>query len=451
MFKGRILSVDDESKVLASLRRTLTSEGFEFFPAISGEEALKILEKEDCDVALVDYKMPGMSGIELVRRIKENGYDIEIIMVTAFSDTHLIVDTIKAGAFDYIVKPWEEEFLVETIEKALNYKTLKKEKSNLETHLREKYKFKNLIGFSSSMKKVFSIIEKVSDSDSNVLIHGESGTGKEQIAKAIHYSGIRRDSLFIPVDCVSINPNVIESELFGHVKGAYTGAYQAKEGLLKSAGDGSIFFDEIAEISTQTQAKLLRALQEKVVKPVGSNKTVKINARIIAATNKDIYAAVEKGEFREDLFYRLNVISIAVPPLREHIEDISPLVDHFIEKYNSDKREIKGITSNALKVLLEYDWPGNIRQLENCIERAFVLSSGDYIDVKDLPDEIRFKDDINKVKANTLMENERQFILKALLQFKGNKLKTANALDIERNTLYKKLKKYNIVKSVHFR
>jgi len=444
MNKGKILCVDDEINVLSALRRILKAGGFEVFIASSGKDALTILEKEIYDVALIDYKMPGMNGIELLKKIKESGYEIEPIIVTAHSDISLVVEAVKEGAYDYILKPWNKELLISSINKVLKYKKLLKEHRILQDQLSKKYKFENLIGSSTVMRRIFSIIEKVKDSSNSVLIYGENGTGKEQIAKAIHYNGNRKDKLFIPVDCTSINPNVIESELFGHVKGAFTGAFQTKEGLLKSAGKGTIFLDEIAEIPPSIQAKLLRALQEMEIKPVGSNKLEKIEARILASTNKDIYKAIEKGEFREDLFYRLNVVSIEVPPLREHKEDIPLLIDHFIEKYSTDEREINGITQEALNVLMDYKWPGNIRQLENCIERAFVLSTGDRIDVKDLPEEIISKRSEKGDRISTLSEIEREHILKTILHFKGNKKRTAKALGINRSSLYYRIKEYNI-------
>jgi len=444
MYHGKILCVDDDTNVLSALRRTLEVAGFEVVTASSGKDALTILEKEICDVAILDYMMTEMNGIELIKKIKENCYEVEPLIVTGYSDISLVVEAIKEGAFDYILKPYNEELLISTINKVLKYKRLLYENRILQNQLSEKHKFENLIGSSPEMKRIFSIIEKVKDSNNNVLIHGESGTGKEQIAKAIHYSGNRKDELFIPVDCTAINPNVIESELFGHVKGAFTGAHQTKEGLLKSAGKGTIFLDEIAEIHPNIQAKLLRAIQEMVIKPVGSNKIEKIEARILAATNKDIYEAIEKGEFRKDLFYRLNVVSIKVPPLREHKEDISLLVDHFIKKYGTDEKEIKGITPEAMNVIMAYHWPGNIRQLENCIERAFVLGTGEHIDVKDLPEEITSKKIEKKSGINTLREIEREHIIKTILHFKGNKKRAAETLGIKRSTLYHRIKEYNI-------
>ena len=445
MTKGSILCVDDELNVLSALRRTLERYGFAVFSASSGKEALSILERENIDVVLVDYMMPEMTGIELLKEIKVNNYDVECIMVTAYGDVSLVVDAMKAGAYDYILKPWNNELLISIINRVLKYKTLLKEKEFLQAQLEKKYKFENLVGYSPGIQKIFGIIEKVKDSDDIVLIQGESGTGKEQVARAIHFNGNRKDELFVPVDCASLTPNLIESELFGYVKGAFTGADRDREGLLKSAGKGTIFLDEITEIAPYTQAKLLRAIQDREIKPVGSNKTEIIESRILAATNKDIYKAVENGEFREDLFYRLNVVSIKIPPLREHKEDIPHLIEHFIKKFNTGEREIKDITPEALNVLMDYDWHGNIREVENCIKRAFTLGTGEMIDVKDLPEEIFIIKDKKSIKLKTtIAETEKEKIIKTILQCKGNKRKAAEVLGIGKSTLYNKLKKYNI-------
>ena len=445
MNHGKILCVDDEPNVLSSLKRILKAEGFDVLLASSGSDALAILEKEICDITLVDYQMPEMNGIELIKAIKDNGYNTESIMLTGYGDVSLIVQAIKEGAYDYILKPWNDELLIAAINRVLNYKSLEKEKRILQDYLVKKYKFDNLIGTSQGMKRIYSIIEKVKDIDNNVLIIGESGTGKEQIARAIHFNGIKKDKLFIPVDCISINPNIIESELFGHVKGAFTGAYQDKEGLLKSAGKGTIFLDEIAEIPLNIQAKLLRVLQEMEIKPVGSTKSLKIEARIISATNKDLSKAVENGEFRKDLFYRLNVITIDVPPLRDHKEDIPLLVNHFIKKFNSDKREIKGITPEALEALMNYNWPGNIRQLEHCIERAFIIGTSEFIDIRDLSkDMIENKKGLEK-RTKTLKEIEYEHIIKTIQEYNGDKENAAKALGIGKSTLYEKIKKYNVI------
>jgi DNA-binding NtrC family response regulator len=444
MSKGTILCVDDEPNVLSTLRRLLESDGFLVFLASSGKDALSILEKEDCDIALIDYLMPEMNGIELIEKIKENNYEVELIIVTAYGDVSLIVRAIKAGAYDYILKPWNSELLISTINKVVKYKTLLREKNFLNNQLKKKYGFENLVGVSSCMRKIFEIIEKVKNTDDVVLICGESGTGKEQVARAIHYSGNRKNELFLPVDCVSLSPTIIESELFGHIKGAFTGASQDNEGLLKSAGKGTIFFDEIAEIPPNIQAKLLRVIQEMSIKPVGSTKSENIEARIISATSKNLTEAIENGEFRIELFYRLNVVSIEIPPLREHKEDIPYLVNHFVDKYATDESNIKGISPEVLDVLMNYNWPGNIRQLENCIERAFTLGANELITISNLSEEILSKKMVEKSGLKTLAELEREQIIRTILQLKGNKRKSAEILGIAESTLYNKLKAYNI-------
>jgi len=383
-------------------------------------------------------------NVKNIKKIKKKNYEIESIIVTAYDYASLAVKAMKAGAYDYILKPWNNELLIATINKVLQYKALSKEKRFLQKQFTKRHKFLNLIGSSPSMKEIFEIIEKVKNSGDTLIIQGESGTGKEQVAKSIHFSGNRKDKLFIPIECTSINPNVIESELFGHIKGAFTGAYKYKEGLLKSAGKGTIFLDEITEIQPYIQVKLLRALQEMEVKPVGSKKMERIEARIIVATNKDIYQSIKKGEFREDLFYRLNVVSIKVPPLRKHKEDIPPLVYHFIKKYSRDERELKGITSEALEIMIDYDWPGNIRQLENCIKRAFTLGSDELIDVKDLPEEILSMRSEKEERLKTIDEIEREYIIRTILHYNGSKVKAAKILGIGKSTLYNKLKEYSI-------
>jgi len=445
MKKGKILCVDDTPDILSSLERLLKSKGFKVILASSGKDALSILEKEVCDVALIDYMMPEMNGIELISKIKEKNYDVEPLMLTAYGDISLVVKAMKVGAYDYVLKPWNNELLISIINRVLEYKKLLKEKEFLQNQLKEKYRFENLVGSSLSMRKIFEIIEKVKDSDNIVLIQGESGTGKEQVARAIHFSGKRKDRPFVPVDCASLTPNLIESELFGHVKGAFTGADRDKVGLLKSADKGTIFIDEITEISLNIQAKFLRTLQEMVIKPIGSNKSEKIEARIIAATNRDIYKAVKNGEFREDLFYRLNIVLIKIPPLREHKEDIPILVDHFIKEFSNKEKKLKGITAEALSALMNYNWPGNIRELENCIKRSFTLGYGELVDIKEIPEEIfpKRKEEGAELK-NIIAEAEREKIIHTIMQFNRNKRKSAEVLGIGKSTLYNKLKKYNI-------
>ncbi len=439
----RILCIDDEQNVLKSLKRVLEKGGYKVFTAEKPKDALTILENELCQVALVDFKMPEMDGIELISLFKELGYPVVPIILTAFGDIKLVVQSMKAGAFDYLTKPWDIDLLMASIDKAVEHYSLLRENRMLRASSLAYAGLGNLIGSSPQMLRIYEVIEKAGNSASHVLISGESGTGKEMIAQAIHSTGSRKDEPFIPVDCSALNPNVIESELFGHVKGAFTGAHQAKEGLFKSAGKGTLFLDEIAEIPHNIQVKLLRALQEMEIKPVGSNSTVKIHARIIAATNKSLPDAINNGEFREDLFYRLNVISIYVPPLREHKEDIPQLVSHFIRKYTSDRREVTGIKPDALSTLIAYHWPGNIRQLENMIERAYTMGTGEMISAADFSTEIRSSQP-EDIAIQSLKDVERQHIINAILHCKGNKREAARLLGIGKSTLYNRISEYKI-------
>lgn len=443
--KIKILCVDDEPMIHPIFKGILEAEGYEVFSACSGNEALSILEKVNCDIAFIDYKMPVMNGIELIKKIKEKKYCVKPVIVSGYGEISLVVQAMKEGAWDYILKPAKKEILVSAINKIMqSISLLRKKDVSMDLHA-EKFNYENLVGNSESMMNIYAIIEKLKDIDENVLIQGESGTGKEQIAKAIHFSGKRKNEPFIPCDCTAINPNVIENELFGHIKGAYTGASQDKIGLLKSAGKGTIFLDEITEISPDIQVKLLRAIQEKEIRPVGSNRTDKIDARIIAATNRNLDDLIKKGEFREDLFYRLNVVCIHAPPLKENKDDIPTLINYFIEKFVSNEKEINGITSNALDVLMSYNWPGNVRELENCIKSAVIFGIEELIDVKDLPEEILSRGKIKSGELKTtIIEIEKEKIIESILKFKGNKRKAAEFLGICKSTLYNKLKKYNI-------
>ena len=353
----------------------------------------------------------------------------------------------KLGASDYILKPIDGEQLFVKVEKTAEIHDLKKENVFLKQQLSDKHKFQNIIGASVPMQHVFSVIGKVANQENTVLIQGESGTGKELVAKAIHYNGSRAKKMFIPVDCGSISPNLIESELFGHTKGAFTGAHQKKTGLMKAAGDGTLFFDEIGELPLQMQTKLLRALQEKEIRPVGSNETEKINARIIAATNKNLLEAVEKGDFRIDLFYRLNVVFIDLPPLRERKDDIPVLVRHFIEKFNNETNRIETVEQKAMDMMMEYSWPGNIRELENSIERAFALGASKVLKSEDLSPLSNSSGTSEVVVSNTrktLDETVKELIVKSLAFTGGNKLEAARMLGVSRSSLYSKMSKYNL-------
>jgi len=443
-----ILCVDDDRNTVSALSVILKKSGYNIYSALNGCDALKILEEEQVDIAIIDYKMPGMSGIDLLKKIKDLNYDVEVLILTGYGTIPNAVESIKLGAFDYILKPFHKNDILSRIDKILQFKKLQKENILLKNRLKEKYQFKNLIGKTPKMVEIFGMIQMIADSDATVLILGETGTGKEEIAKAIHYSGIRAQKLFNVVDCASINPNLFESELFGHVKGAFTGAINDKVGLLKATEDGTLFLDEIAEIPAYIQVKLLRAVEERVIKPVGSIQSQKFNARIIASTSRNLQDAINKREFREDLFFRLNVVSIEIPPLRERKDDIPLLINHFINKFDKNRNLIKGISNEALQVLINYDWPGNVRELENCIERAFTLGIKEIIEIKDLPKSVFSKSGKLITSQNdekiTLSEHEKEIIIQTLKETEGNKRKAAKILNIGITTLYRKLKRYGI-------
>jgi len=443
-----ILCVDNDRNIVNVLSVILKKSGYNVYSAFNGSDALKILEEEQVDIAIIDYKMPEMSGIDLLKKIKDLNYDVEVLILTGYGTIPNAVESIKLGAFDYILKPFYKNDILSRIDKILQFKKLQTENILLKNRLREKYQIKNLIGKTPKMIEIFKMIPKIADSDSIVLILGETGTGKEEIAKAIHYSGIHAQKLFNIVDCASVNPNLFESELFGHIKGAFTGAINDKVGLLKATEDGTLFLDEIAEIPTYIQVKLLRAIEERVIRPVGSIQSQKFNARIIATTSRNLQVAINKREFREDLFFRLNVISIEIPPLRERKDDIPLLINHFINKFGNNRNLIKGVSDEALQVLMDYDWPGNVRELENCIERAFTLGVKGMIETRDLPKSVFVESKKMVISQSgekiTLSEHEKEIITRTLKETEGNKRKAAKSLNIGITTLYRKLKRYGI-------
>jgi len=443
-----ILCVDNDRNIVNVLSVILKKSGYNVYSAFNGSDALKILEEEQVDIAIIDYKMPEMSGIDLLKKIKDLNYDVEVLILTGYGTIPNAVESIKLGAFDYILKPFYKNDILSRIDKILQFKKLQTENILLKNRLKEKYQIKNLIGKTPKMIEIFKMIPKIADSDSIVLILGETGTGKEEIAKAIHYSGIHAQKLFNIVDCASVNPNLFESELFGHIKGAFTGAINDKVGLLKATEDGTLFLDEIAEIPTYIQVKLLRAIEERVIRPVGSIQSQKFNARIIATTSRNLQVAINKREFREDLFFRLNVISIEIPPLRERKDDIPLLINHFINKFGNNRNLIKGVSDEALQVLMDYDWPGNVRELENCIERAFTLGVKGMIETRDLPKSVFVESKKMVISQSgekiTLSEHEKEIITRTLKETEGNKRKAAKSLNIGITTLYRKLKRYGI-------
>src|SRR3954471_6902955 len=389
--KGTILVVDDEEIMREILETLLTREGYEVKLASSGEEGLDLARALPFDAAVVDIMMPGINGIETLDELRRIDEDLAVIIITAFASIESAISAMKSGAFDYITKPFKNDEVLVVIGNAMERRRLVHENRSLRQNIQERYhKFANIIGRSPRMKQVFDLIIQAAPSRSTILITGESGTGKELVARAIHSNSSRADRAFVTVNSGNLPPDLLESTLFGHVKGAFTGAINPKKGLFDIADKGSIFFDEIGNIPPETQAKLLRVMQEREFMRLGGTDTIKVDVRIIAATNCDLRQMVEEGRFREDLYYRLHVINIFLPPLRERKEDIPPLAHHFLEKYREEnkRREIE-LGADALDLLMDYDWPGNVRELENVMERAVVLSSGTRIGADLIPDYVR--------------------------------------------------------------
>ena len=453
-----ILIVDDEKNYPLVLSAVLQEEGFETMTANSGEEALGIIEHSDIDLVLTDMKMPKMDGIELLEKIKLEDAELPVIMMTAHGTVEKAVEAMQKGAYNYILKPFDNDQLVVYVNKALGMFRVVKENRQLRTAVASQYSFGNLIGKSKPMQDIFETIRKVAPATATVLIEGASGTGKELVAKAIHFNSHRRNQPFVAVNCSALAESLLESELFGHEKGAFTGALAMKKGRFEIADGGALFLDEIGELSPSLQVKLLRVLQEKVFERVGGVRPISVNIRLIAATNKSLKEEIGKGRFREDLFYRLNVVHIILPPLRERQEDIQPLVAHFIEKYASGHREgppISHVDQEVQRLFYKYNWPGNVRELENVIERAMVMCSGQVIRVDDLPKD--FKNNVYQdgrlqldtlPEANTLYETlaqvEKEMILHALRRANFVQAHAAELLGIGKSGLNQKLKKYGI-------
>jgi two-component system response regulator HydG len=441
-----VLIVDDQEAVREVCTSLAQGLGYRSTGVASGAEALKILEENPADVVVSDIRLPDMSGIELLKKVKEQSAAMPVIMMTAYASVGTAVQAMKLGATDYITKPFDAEEMRLLLQAAVRRLQLETENRVLREQLKARSSFGNLIGVSPQMQRIFRLISKVSQNRYPVLILGESGTGKEVVARAVHYNGPDRDRPFIPVDCGALVPSLIESELFGYVKGAFTGANQNREGLLEVADGGTVFLDEIAELPVDLQAKLLRAIQEKEIRPVGSTRRVRVEVRIIAATNRDLEAAVAEGSFRKDLFFRLNVVSIKLPPLRERAVDIPLLIEHFLEKYNRAGQTSKTLNDEATATLMNYDWPGNVRELENCIERAVALSSGPVMGPSDLPSSMHHP--VAAAGGNgtpsirPIADLERDAIMNALSQLHGDKLLAAKLLGIGKTTLYRKLKEY---------
>lgn len=446
--KGKILVVDDDNLIKDFLKESLSRLNHQVDLASSGDEALDKIKKTEYDIILSDIRMPKMSGMELLKATRKFSPYAKIMLMTAYGTIENAVEAMKLGAFDYIQKPFSVDDIEIKIRKALDYKKLEWENRLLKSEISGKYKFENIVGKSPQMKKIFELVEVVANSRSSVLLTGESGTGKELIAKAIHYNSPRKDGPFVKINCAALPEGLMESELFGHEKGAFTGAIRLTHGRFELADEGTLLLDEISEIPLSLQSKLLRVLQEKEFERVGSGQPIQVDVRIISTTNQNLKALIEKGKFREDLFYRLNVIPIHIPPLREKKEDIIPLAEHFLRKYNlENNRFIKGISEQVFEMFMEYFWPGNIRELENFIERAVVTAKGKVLVPDDFPKEIFFKKELNKLGVgNTLEEVEKSLILKTLEACAGNKTKAAEILRISTRTLRNKLSEYGVKK-----
>lgn len=439
--KLSILVVDDEDSVRESLQMWFTEDGYEVLCAENATKALNILEKSQIDIILADIKMPGMDGLEMLQRIKSLNSKSIVIMMTAFATVDTAVKALKDGAYDYVTKPFDPDDLSHLIRNAARQVNLSRENETLKTRVDSLQNIDDFIGRSEAIKKVLQEVESVAPTNSSVIITGESGTGKELIAKAIHSNSLRKFYPMVSVHCGALTESLLESELFGHEKGAFTGAVYNRKGRFEMADNGTIFLDEIATISTKMQVELLRVLETKNFVRVGGNKEISSDFRVICATNRDLKSMVEKGTFREDLFYRLNVVNIHVPPLRDRLEDIPLLVDYFIRKYSLQmNRPIVTVDNEALRKLSTYPFPGNIRELENMIERAIVIGNGKKILTRDLP----FGKDVIDSNIESLDEFEKAFIQRILVKYSWNISRTAQALKVDRVTLYNKIKKYGL-------
>jgi len=442
-----VLVVEDEQTSRELCAEVAESCGMKVSAATTAEEALEVLESRAVDIVLTDLKLQQSNGLELLKRVHDLYPQVAVVVLTQFGTIDSAVAATRMGAVDYVTKPFHVEDLKTRLMRVARDVDLHQENQLLREQLRTRPGFGGLIGVSQRMQRVYKMIEKVSKHEYPVLILGESGTGKELVARSIHFSGARKTRPFAPVDCSALAPSLIESELFGHVKGAFTGAVQARQGLLEVAQSGTLFLDEIGDMPVDLQAKLLRALQEREVKPVGSTERRHIDVRIIAATNRDLEAAIRSGGFRQDLYFRLNVVQIKLPALRERKSDIPLLVTSFLEKFANPRGESRNISEEAMRQLVAYDWPGNVRELENAIERAVALGSGPIVHVGDLPTNLQYPSTERAPEKDELLpldELERRAILRTLRETSGDKLAAARMLGIGKTTLYRKLKQYHM-------
>jgi len=449
--RGRILVVDDDREMCSFLAEILGEEGYIVDAVQDGTAALDLFTRNHFDLVITDLKMPRMTGTELLRRLKEIDPECLVLLLTAFGTIDSAVDAMRAGAFHYLTKPFHTDEMLIQVERAMERRTLREELKRLRTEVRARDRLHNIIGQSEAMQKVFETVTQVSDLFANVLITGESGTGKELIARAIHFNSSRATGPFVAVNCAAIPETLLESELFGYVRGAFTDAKKDRRGLFQEATGGILFLDEISEIPLNLQAKLLRALEDKEIRPLGANQAEKVDTRVLSASNRILDDMVRQGTFRPDLYYRLNVIRVELPPLRERSEDIALLVDHFIRKFSdSARRKVTGIQEEALTALKNYSWPGNIRELEHTIERAVLLGRGSTVGIDDLPPQLAACGESAVVlgaalaKQLTLRDLEREYIGKVLQTTQGNKTEAARILGVDRTTLYRKLEDYKL-------
>lgn len=459
MSKAKILVIDDEVDMLENYSRLLKKREYECFTLSDGKKVLEIIDSFCPDIVLTDLRMPEMSGLDILDKVKELNPGIPVIIVTAYGDIPTAVESVKRGAFDFITKPFSSEGLGIVLDRALKYKNLTDENRKLREQLRIRYDF-DIVGKSAAMQEVIKVINRVATTDANILLTGESGTGKEMVARVIHSKSQRSEKPFIPVDCAALPENLLESELFGYEKGAFTGATSIKRGLLEAAHEGTLFLDEIGDMPYILQAKLLRTLQERVVRRLGSNKFLPIDIRIISATNRDLKKAVQEGAFREDLYYRLNVIHINIPPLRERNEDIPLLAIHFLKRFNSlHRKDVTSISPEAMSALEDYPWLGNVRELQNVIERAVIMRDKGMVELEDLPENLRvseFKDvggsaDYEPLSQRSYKDAKEAWLaafeknyLQSLLEKSVNISRAADMAGINRRTIHRLIKRYNL-------
>jgi DNA-binding NtrC family response regulator len=445
---AKILIVDDEKPIRDSLKMVLDEEGYSTDIAGDGEEALQKIQEEEFDVVITDIKMPKLDGMQLLESATKVSPETFFIIMTAYASVKTAIDALRHGAYDYLIKPVEFDDVIIRVKRLVDYKKLALENKSLRQRISSDAGFTNLIGKSDSMKKVFSVVQQVAPTNSNVLIVGKSGTGKELVAKAIHFNSRRKEKIFLPINCGAISENLIESELFGHKKGSFTGATEDKQGLFKVADGGTLFLDEIGELPVHLQVKLLRAIEDREFIPVGGIKSVSTDVRIIAATNQNLFEKTKTGEFREDLYYRLNVVEIKLPPLNDRKDDIPLLLNHFIEKFcNEMGKKIIGVDNETMKVLMAHDWRGGVRELENVIERGVIFATKEYLTIDDLADYLRggniphgYPDSLKDALRNF----EYEHILKTIKKYEYNKDEAAKALEIGLSSLYRKMDELGI-------